>query len=215
MHSSITKKALMALSGIFLMIFLLQHLAINLTSIIPDNGNTFNIISHFMGYNKFVQFVLQPILIFGVCFHFVMGFFLEYQNRTARQKKYIYHKTRASWISKNMILSGLVILAFLVLHFYDFWVPEMDYKYINSEHPNNARYFHELQEKFHGQTTRTIIYCASFILLGLHLNHGLSSSFQSVGISNKKERVIRAVANIYSFSIAAGFTIIALFHYFY
>ena len=58
----------MALSGIFLMVFLLQHLAINLTSLFPDDGNTFNKISHFMGYNPLVQFVLQPILIFGVFF---------------------------------------------------------------------------------------------------------------------------------------------------
>ena len=86
----------MALSGLFLIIFLAQHLTINLTSIIPDNGNTFNTISHFMGYNPIVQFILQPILIFGVCFHFVMGFILEYQNRQARNEKYIYHKTRSS-----------------------------------------------------------------------------------------------------------------------
>ena len=85
MYTSILKKLLMALSGIFLMVFLMQHLAINLTSLIPDEGNTFNKISHFMGYNPVVQFILQPILMFGVCFHFSMGLFLEYQNRTARK----------------------------------------------------------------------------------------------------------------------------------
>ena len=90
MKSSIIKKVSMALSGLFLVIFLTQHLAINLTSIIPDNGKTFNAISHFMGYNPVVQFILQPILMFGVCFHFIMGFVLEYQNRQARNEKYIY-----------------------------------------------------------------------------------------------------------------------------
>tara|TARA_Y100000589_G_scaffold332289_1_gene391214 strand:+ start:3857 stop:4477 length:621 start_codon:yes stop_codon:yes gene_type:complete len=204
----------MALSGIFLMVFLLQHLAINLTSLFPDDGNTFNKISHFMGYNPLVQFVLQPILIFGVFFHFIMGFVLEYQNRKARISKYIYHKTRSSWVSKNMILSGLVILAFLALHFYDFWIPEMDYKYINFKQPDSLKYFHELQEKFYGQTTRTTIYCISFILLGLHLNHGLSSSFQSVGISNKKEKNLQRLAIIYSFIISFGFSFIAIYHYF-
>ena len=63
------------------MLFLAQHLLINLTSIIPDNGKTFNAISHFMGYNPFVQFILQPILMFGVCFHFIMGLFIEWGNR--------------------------------------------------------------------------------------------------------------------------------------
>ena len=90
MQSSIVKKVLMALSGIFLMIFLLQHLSINLTSLIPDGGKTFNTISHFMGYNPLVQFVLQPILIFGVFFHFIMGLVLEYENRVARKQKYVY-----------------------------------------------------------------------------------------------------------------------------
>ncbi len=213
MYSSIIKKVLMALSGIFLMVFLLQHLLINLTSLLPDDGKTFNIISHFMGYNPLVQFVLQPILIFGVFFHFTMGIILEYQNKKARNLKYVYHKTRSSWISKNMIITGLVILAFLALHFYDFWIPEMEYKYINNMLPENERYFHELQEKFHSSLTKTIIYCVSFILLGLHLRHGLASSFQSVGITSTRQRKLTIIANIYSLFISIGFTIIALFHY--
>ena len=214
MYSSIIKKVLMALSGIFLMIFLLQHLAINLTSLIPDDGYTFNKISHFMGYNPIVQFILQPILIFGVCFHFIMGFFLEYQNRKSRASKYVYHKTRSSWVSKNMIISGLVILAFLALHFYDFWIPELDYKYVQFKNPDSLKYFHELKEKFYGQSARTIIYCVSFILLGLHLNHGLSSSIHSIGIATKNDDRLEKLANIYSFIISFGFSGIAVYHYF-
>ena len=213
MYTSILKKVLMALSGIFLMVFLVQHLAINLTSLIPDNGYTFNKISHFMGYNPVVQFILQPILMLGVCFHFTMGIFLEYQNRRARKSKYVFHKTRSSWISKNMILSGLVVLAFLALHFYDFWVPEMDYKYVSKSIPAEDRYYHELQEKFHN-STRTVIYCISFVLLGLHLNHGLASSFQSVGVTTSSQKKLKLIANIYSLSIAIGFTVVAIFHYF-
>jgi len=214
MQSSIVKKVLMALSGIFLMIFLLQHLSINLTSLIPDDGKTFNAISHFMGYNPIVQFVLQPILIFGVFFHFIMGLVLEYENRAARKQKYVYSNTRSSWISRNMIITGLVILSFLILHFYDFWIPEIQYKYLDQNVHNYSKYFHELQEKFHGQTLRTIIYCVSFILLGLHLNHGLSSSAQSVGAVKKENNRIRLFANIYSIVITSGFILVALYHYF-
>lgn len=204
----------MALSGIFLMFFLLQHLAINLTSLIPDNGKTFNIISHFMGYNPIVQFILQPVLIFGVCFHFIMGFILEYQNRKARNEKYIYHKTNSSWVSRNMIITGLVILAFLALHFYDFWIPEIEYKYISFEVSDQTKYFHELKEKFYGETYRTTLYCISFILLGMHLNHGLSSSFQSVGLTKSRSRLLQIAANIYSLLISIGFITIAIYHYF-
>ena len=59
---------------------LLQHFAINITSIFPNNGETFNKLSHFMGTNPVVQYALQPVLIIGVVFHFVMGFILELKN---------------------------------------------------------------------------------------------------------------------------------------
>ena len=113
-----------------------------------------------------------------------------------------------------MIISGLVILAFLALHFYDFWIPEIEYKYVQFKNPDSLKYFHELKEKFYGQTTRTIIYCISFVLLGLHLNHGLSSSVQSIGISNKNSESLEKLANLYSFVVSVGFSSIAVYHYF-
>ena len=80
--TSVARKVVMALSGLFLVLFLLLHVTINLTSVIsPD---TFNTMSHFMGYNPVVQFLMQPILIAGVVVHFVMGIVLEIQNRKAR-----------------------------------------------------------------------------------------------------------------------------------
>ena len=118
--SSIARKLAMALSGVFLVLFLGQHFTINMTSVISEK--TFNSISHFMGTNPLVQFVLQPILIFGVLFHFIMGFILEIKNRKSRSIKYAAFNgaANASWVSRNMILSGIVILSFLGLHFYDF-----------------------------------------------------------------------------------------------
>ena len=90
---------------------------------------------------------------------------------------------------------------------------EIDYKYISQVLPAEDRYFHELQEKFHN-TYRTIIYCISFILLGLHLNHGLASSFQSVGVSSTRQQTLKIIANIYSLLISIGFTTVAIFHHF-
>ena len=139
--TSIGKKIAMALSAIFLMVFLLQHFLINITSVF--SADIFNFLSHFMGTNPLVQFILQPILIAGVIFHFVMGFYLEFQNRKAT--KYEYQKVRgganSTWMSRNMIWSGLVILSFLILHFIDFWFPEMNHKYVEflPEDPN--RYY--------------------------------------------------------------------------
>jgi succinate dehydrogenase / fumarate reductase cytochrome b subunit len=73
--SSIGRKLIMALSGLFLIVFLTQHFAINITSVFSEG--LFNQISHFMGNNPLVQFVFQPILILGVMLHFTMGFVLE------------------------------------------------------------------------------------------------------------------------------------------
>ena len=84
--TSIGRKVIMALTGFFLMFFLLQHLSINMMSVFsPD---LFNEVSHFMGTNPIVQLALQPILIFSVIFHFAWGMYLEYQNNQAREVKY-------------------------------------------------------------------------------------------------------------------------------
>ena len=77
--SSVGRKILMALSGFFLMFFLMQHFLINLFSVI--NADLFNEVSHFMGTNGLVQFVLQPILLFGVLFHLGMGIYLDFKNK--------------------------------------------------------------------------------------------------------------------------------------
>ena len=128
-ESSISRKVAMALSGLFLILFLAQHFTINFNSVFSED--LFNKLSHFMGTNPLVQFILQPILILGVIFHFVMGFILEIKNRRSRKVNYSYQSgISSSWISRNMFFSGIVILSFLGLHFYDFWVPEIKYKYI-------------------------------------------------------------------------------------
>jgi succinate dehydrogenase / fumarate reductase cytochrome b subunit len=212
LSSTILRKVAMALSGLFLMVFLLQHFAINITSVFSET--IFNQFSHFMGTNALVQFVLQPILIFGVVFHFTMGFVLDIQNKRARGTRYAVYKgnANASWVSRNMLISGGTVLAFLVLHFYDFWVPEMNYKYIEllPEDPN--RYYEELVHKFE-DLTRVILYLISFFFLALHLSHGFSSAFQSMGLNNKFTVALKSVGKVYAIGIPAGFAFIAIFHF--
>tara|TARA_B100001059_G_scaffold103855_1_gene103717 strand:+ start:1543 stop:2202 length:660 start_codon:yes stop_codon:yes gene_type:complete len=210
--SSIGKKVAMALSGLFLVLFLTQHFSINLLSIFSESS--FNEVSHFMGNNPIVQFILQPILILGVLFHFSMGFILELQNSGSRSVKYSSYKgsANASWMSRNMIYSGIVILSFLGLHFYDFWVPEINYKYIEVLPLNPDRYFEELVHKFESPV-RVGIYVLSFVFLALHLLHGFASSFQSVGVNNKYSKTIKYFTTAFSVVIPSGFIFIALFHH--
>jgi succinate dehydrogenase / fumarate reductase cytochrome b subunit len=158
---------------------------------------------------------MQPVLAFGVIFHFVMGFILTAQNSAARPIAYAKYNgaANASWSSRNMIISGLVILAFLGLHFYDFWFPEVSYKYIAGTAPDATRYYGELVHKFH-DPIRTALYCVSFILLGFHLWHGFASSLQSVGMHNKYSRFLSKVGYWFAVVVPALFVIIALFHHF-
>ena len=213
--STIGRKYAMALSAMFLLIFLLMHLSVNLLSVFSKDA--FNSASYFMGYNPAVQFLMQPILIFAVFFHFIMGFILEAKNNRARPVKYAVNKGSAnsSWFSRNMIISGLVILAFLGLHMYDFWVHEMTYKYVPGEGDaaDVTRFWGELHAKF-AELWRVVLYVISFVLLGLHLAHGFQSSFQSVGARHPKYTpVIKAIGTWYSILIPAGFIFIAVFHY--
>lgn len=217
LKSSIGRKFAMALSAFFLMIFLLQHFAINILSVFSKDA--FNQASHFMGTFWAVQYLLQPVLIFGVIFHFVMGFALEIKNKSARNIKYAKNNGNANstWMSRNMIYSGLFILIFLIIHFIDFWIPEINTKYIQGDlsgmHNGEFRYFHELQEKF-VPIWRVALYCLGFVFLALHLLHGFNSAFQSVGANNKYTRGLKTFSKIYAIGLPLGFIIIALFHHF-
>lgn len=213
LNSTIARKFAMALSGLFLVLFLALHVFTNFTSVISEDF--FNVASHFMGTNGLVQFVLQPILILGVIFHFVMAFVLEYKNNKARSVKYVKYSKSAntSWMSRNMIYTGIVVLAFLGLHFYDFWFPEIAYKYIEANPAEPTRYYHELVAKFQNPV-RVVLYVISFIFLMLHLLHGFSSSFQSMGWSNKYAKGLRGFTVAYAIIVPLGFIFVALFHYF-
>ena len=203
----------MALSAMFLLLFLIMHLSVNLISVFSPSA--FNSASEFMGYNPLIQFLMQPILGFAVIFHFVMGFVLELKNRSARPVKYAMNNGSANstWMSRNMIISGLVVLAFLGLHMYDFWWHEINFKYVEANTPDNERFWHELHAKF-ADAWRVIFYIIAFVLLGLHLAHGFQSSFQSVGARHPKYTpVIKALGTWYSILIPAGFIIIALYHF--
>ncbi|SDR71151.1 succinate dehydrogenase / fumarate reductase cytochrome b subunit [Formosa sp. Hel1_31_208] len=219
LNSSIGRKIAMALSALFLMVFILQHFLINILSVI--NPDTFNEVSHFMGTNPLVQFALQPVLIFGVIFHFVMGFVLEIKNNRARAVGYAQNSpsNNSTWISRNMIWSGGFILVFLIIHFIDFWIPEINTKYIVGDMSGllvdgeGYRYYEELVHKFE-PIWRVALYCLGFVFLALHLLHGFNSSFQSVGANNKYTKGLKGFGNVYSIGVPLGFIFIALFHYF-
>ncbi len=212
-RSSIGRKFAMALSALFLLVFLTQHFIINSLSVISPK--LFNEASHFMGYNPLIQFVMQPILIFAVVFHFIMGMVLEIQNKKARPVKYAVNSPSANstWMSRNMIWSGAVILGFLVLHFIDFWFPEISHKYVCPLPEDPTRYYQELMHKFENPW-RVLAYVIAFFLLMMHLLHGFQSAFQSIGANHRKYTpFIKSFGKIFAIVIPVGFMLIAIFNY--
>tara|TARA_R110002072_G_scaffold226960_1_gene383837 strand:- start:18695 stop:19357 length:663 start_codon:yes stop_codon:yes gene_type:complete len=214
LSSSIARKFAMALSALFLVFFLLMHVSTNLLSVFSEDA--FNVASHFLGTNPLIQFVMQPILIFGVVFHFALGFALELRNKKAQGVKYVQNNGAANstWMSRNMIYSGLVILLFIAVHFVDFWFPELNYKYVQSLPEDPTRYYHELVAHFQNPV-RVGIYVLAFIFLALHLLHGFQSAFQSIGANNRKYTPgIKKFAAGYAIIVPAVFIFITLFHHF-
>lgn len=218
--TSIARKVAMALSALFLIVFLVIHLAVNLTSVF--SAELFNELSHFMGTNPIVQALMQPVLMLGVIFHFVMGFVLEFQNRKARgANAYARYNGAANstWMSRNMIYSGGFILIFLGIHLVDFWLHEMTVKYVQGDMTGlgadgGYRYYDDLVVAM-SATWRVIAYCVGFVFLYLHLIHGFQSSFQSIGLKDdKRKKFISNCGKIYSAIICGGFMLVALYHYF-
>jgi succinate dehydrogenase / fumarate reductase cytochrome b subunit len=149
-----------------------------------------------------------------------MGLVLEMQNQAARPVKYAMNRPgeNASWMSRNMKITGLMILLFLGLHFYDFWIPELNVKFVQGDMSglNEAgvfRYHEELVHKFQ-DPIRVGLYVLSFVFLSLHLMHGFQSAFQSVGFRhNKYTPIIKKLGDIYAILIPAAFVFIAVYHF--
>lgn len=203
--SSVGKKFIQATSGLFLVFFLLVHLIINLTLFLgPDS---FNAASHFMGTNPFIQ-VMQPILGIGFLIHIIYGIILELKNWKSRPIKYAKNNVGAnsSWMSRNMIYTGIMILAFLVLHMKHYFLP------FKTTHIDNH---YEFVVELFKNPIYTLIYVVAFILLGLHLMHGFQSSLTTTGV--RQEKYKKSIVNLgtaYSIFISVGFIAIALWFHF-
>ena len=213
-NSSIGKKLLMALVGLFLAIFLLVHLGINITLIIFDDPRIFNIAAHFMATNVIIK-VFEIVLFGGILLHIIYGLLLQLLNWIARPIRYkVYNTAQTSFFSKFMIHTALVILVFLVIHLFDFYFKAKFGHGHVAEVTYNGKLYHDLGtmviEKFQILWV-DIFYIACFIFLGFHLLHSFQSAFQTLGLNHKVYTpVIKLLGYIYTFIVVAGFTIIPI-----
>lgn len=206
-NSSIGKKVLMASTGLFLMIFLSVHLIINLSIFYGEE--TFNRIVYFMSNNLIIQ-LLQYILAIGFILHIFLGIKLYIQNKIARGNinyKINNWQFNTPFNSRSMIYTGVLILLFLLLHLINFFLPFKIENHVNH---------YKLVTSLFKSPIYTIIYIISFIILAIHISHGFQSSFKSIGVYNKKYLIwIKKLGIFYFWSISLGFSIIAIWFYFF
>jgi succinate dehydrogenase / fumarate reductase, cytochrome b subunit len=215
--SSIGKKIMMAGLGLFLIVFLLVHLGINLLLIFFDSRDYFNIAAHFMGTNIIIK-VFEIVLFGGFLLHMIYGVIVQIQNWIARPVGYAKtHPSQTSFFSKYMIHTAVIIGVFLVIHLLDFYLKAKFFGGV-SEVEINGKQYHDLGllvvEKFKIGWV-VIFYIAAFIFLGFHLLHGFQSAFQTFGLDHSTlTPVVKVTGVIYTVLVVIGFTIIPLIIYF-
>jgi len=214
--SSIGKKLMMSLAGIFLIVFLLVHLGINLLLLIFDDPMVYNKAAHFMSSNILIK-VFEIVLFGGILLHIIYALILQVQNWIARPQRYSKtNYSNTSFFSKFMIHTAMITLVFLVIHMADFYI-KAKFGHAAEIDVDGVMYHDfasEIVDKFK-MLPFVIFYIAAFIFLGFHLIHGFQSAFKTMGLDHKKYTpVIQALANIYTVVIVGGFTIIPLLIYF-
>ncbi len=194
----------MALAGIFLLLFLPVHLGINLM-LLKDDPAPFNSAAHFMASFPVIK-VVEVILFTALLIHLLYGIFLQIQNWLARPTGYVSgNKSDVSFFSKFMIWTGLSILTFLVLHFFNFYFIRLGFV------PGNPEDFYSVAHSLFKIPAYNYIYLTCFILLGLHLFHAFSSAFQTLGLNHRIwTPAVKVLAWVYSIVIPAGFAFISL-----
>lgn len=215
--ASIGRKFLLSITGLFLLMFIGVHLAINLLLIFDDNGELFNLGANFMATNPAIK-IMEPLLGLGFLIHIIWSFFLEYQNWRARPVKYNKQNLGASssWASRNMLVLGSLVLVFLIIHIiHFFWVMRFNPHSLGTvtiEGKQMEDAYTLVADLFKGSVPYSIFYIIGGILLGIHISHGFWSAFQTLGLSNKNwMKRLQFLAKLYAILIAAGFAAIPLY----
>ncbi|TCJ19104.1 succinate dehydrogenase cytochrome b subunit [Flaviaesturariibacter flavus] len=210
--SAVGRKFVMALTGLFLISFLVVHVGLNACIFNDlkwfnenDNGSMFNRAAFFMG-NSLVIRILEFGLFAGIILHVVQGYMIEAKNRARRKQGYnIALGNRGSkWYSRSMAILGTLILIYLVIHVAQFWVPsritgleEISYE----GHPVMVHNLYGRMYEVFQQEWVVILYLVGVGALAFHLFHGFHSAFRSLGVNNKKYLALLR-------SLGYGFTVI-------
>lgn len=200
--SSIGKKLVMSLSGLFLVIFLLVHLAANL--FFYGGPEAYDAMCAFMDTNPFIR-VMVPVLALGFIIHIAWATVITLKNQTARPVKYkVQNLSKSSaWESRNMYVLGIIVLGILVWHLSDFWADMQLQHFIGGEAVASP---YALLVQTFANPVISILYIIWIIALWFHLRHGFWSAFQTIGLDNQIWiKRWKCVAKVYAFIVAVGF----------
>ena len=210
--SSIGKKWVMALTGIFLILFLIIHVSLNACIWANDGGVMFNEGAHFMG-STIVPRVLEIGLMAGFLLHIIQGLVLEFQNRSKRKKGYAVAMGNkgSKWYSRSMGLLGTLILIFLVIHLSHFWIPNRSNQgWLLGE---EIDLYEKMKLVFQNEWV-VIIYILGCISLAWHLLHGFQSAFRTIGLSNKKYlALLNGIGILFSIIVPLAFALMPVSFY--
>lgn len=217
--SSIGRKLVMALTGIFLTLFLAIHLLGNLQLLQNDGGQAFNVYAYFMTHNPLIKTV-SYLLYAAILLHAVQGILLWRDNKAARgPNRYAVTHTRSTErASRSMGWLGIIIFVFIILHLYQFWfqmhwgnLGMVQYEGYDYEVKN----LYALVAQSYENIGFVLFYVFSMIVVGYHLWHGFWSSFQTLGLNHPKYTpLIHWIGAAYSVIIPLLFALIPLVMHF-
>jgi succinate dehydrogenase / fumarate reductase cytochrome b subunit len=222
LNASIGRKFLMSITGLFLILFILVHMSINLLLIFDDSGDLFNIAAHFMATNPMIK-IMEPVLALGFIIHLIWSLIITLQNWKARPVKYTKTKqgVNSTWVSRNMLILGSLIGIFLGIHLFNFWwkIKFAGDPLLTEIQVQQAGILVTMENSYAlvaGLFKQSNLYCIIYIagawLLGLHISHGFWSAFQTIGLNNDIWRKrLYLLAQIFGWIFTIGFAVIPIY----
>jgi succinate dehydrogenase / fumarate reductase, cytochrome b subunit len=213
--STIGRKLVMSITGLFLCSFLVVHLIGNLQLFKDDGGLAFNVYSEFMGHNPVIR-TMEIVLVLGFLFHIYDAFVLTRRNQASRPVGYAnnHPEQNSNWSSRNMGLLGTVILVFLIIHLYNFFW-RARFGELGIDGGGNPDLYIVVKESFQ-LWWYVAIYVIAMIALAYHLIHGFQSAFQTLGLTHKKYTpLIKSLGYAFAIIVCFGFATMPLYFFFF
>lgn len=216
LSSTIGRKVIMSLTGLFLITFLIVHLSGNMLLFKNDGGEAFNLYAKFMTTSPLIR-IASYILYGGILLHVIYSLMLSRKNSSARPVGYkvAASSQNSNWRSRNMGILGTIVLIFLIIHMRSFWY-EMHFGDVpvNTYADGEAKDLYTVVQAAFAEWWYTLLYVLAMLGLAFHLSHGFWSAFQTLGLSHKKYTpFIKTIGVIFAIVVPLLFASMPVYFY--